>query len=561
MITSIAIENFKAIRDRVAFELKPITLLFGPNSSGKSSVIHALHYAREVFERHNLDPDQTVVGGKFIDLGGFRTLVHGHDLSRSVVLRFDMQWDRRVLFAFDQEFFDRITEFVGVAVENLFTRLKTAAVTLEIACSTYHNRVYVRQYEVEFDGRLFVEIRHDPDRQVTAITRLDAQHPVLLRPRDMASINAASDDLKALTEVHGDLDRSILEACLEEVRPLLPFTGDGSIPLQFLEDALPDFQGRLRFVTEGRSIDEEEDQTQAEVQRKALLDELMVALTRMILIPGKSVKRSLEELCYLGPLRETLPRNFSPVRYPDPSRWANGFAAWDLLSTDLELARRVSDRMSGQDSLGLGYTIRIKQYKELALDSALMVLLQSDRAFDELEDIRRRIAELPTRTAFALVEEGTNIEVLPQDVGVGVSQLIPVVVLAVKEDIGLATVEQPELHVHPAVQVRLGDLFILQVASSPTRQFLLETHSEHLLLRLLRRIRETTDGELPQGHPGLKPEQLSVVYVEPGDEQDRAEGDQRPPAVRLRHLRIDETGEFMDRWPKGFFEERAEELF
>src|SRR5207245_996145 len=104
-------------------------------------------------------------------------------------------------------------------------------------------------------------------------------------------------------------------------------------------------------------------------------------------------------------------------------------------------------------------------------------------------------------------------------------------------------------------------LFIRQVTSSPGRQFLLETHSEHLLLRLLRRIRETTEGELPQGHPGLKPEQISVVYVEPGDEQDRLEGDQRPPAVRLRHLRIDETGECLDRWPRGFFEERAEELF
>ena len=66
MITSIAIENFKAIRDRVTFDLKPITLLFGPNSAGKSSILHALHYAREVFERHNLDADRTVAGGKTI---------------------------------------------------------------------------------------------------------------------------------------------------------------------------------------------------------------------------------------------------------------------------------------------------------------------------------------------------------------------------------------------------------------------------------------------------------------------------------------------------------------
>ncbi|MBK7994109.1 MAG: DUF3696 domain-containing protein [Blastocatellia bacterium] len=78
----------------------------------------------------------------------------------------------------------------------------------------------------------------------------------------------------------------------------------------------------------------------------------------------------------------------------------------------------------------------------------------------------------------------------------------------------------------------------------------LETHSEHLILRLLRRIRETNDNELPPDAPALTPDKVSVIYVE-----QTAEG------VKLTPLRIDETGEFIDRWPKGFFEERAEELF
>lgn len=79
MITGITIENFKGIRERVKLDFRPITLLFGANSAGKSTVLHALHYAREVFERHNLDADQTIAGGKYIDLGGFRRLVHRND--------------------------------------------------------------------------------------------------------------------------------------------------------------------------------------------------------------------------------------------------------------------------------------------------------------------------------------------------------------------------------------------------------------------------------------------------------------------------------------------------
>ena len=88
MITGIAIENFKGIRERVEIELRPITLLFGPNSAGKSTVLHAIHYAREIFERHNLNPDRTISGGSFVDLGGFSTFVHGGELSRSVKLSF-----------------------------------------------------------------------------------------------------------------------------------------------------------------------------------------------------------------------------------------------------------------------------------------------------------------------------------------------------------------------------------------------------------------------------------------------------------------------------------------
>ncbi len=70
------------------------------------------------------------------------------------------------------------------------------------------------------------------------------------------------------------------------------------------------------------------------------------------------------------------------------------------------------------------------------------------------------------------------------------------------------------------------------------------------MLRLLRRIEETHGGELPEGKPPLRPDQVSVVFVEQVDGE-----------VNATPLRIDETGEFKDRWPHGFFRERAAELF
>src|SRR5271170_2934453 len=91
-LSRIEIENFKGIGATQVIDLKPITLLFGPNSAGKSTVLQALHYLREILERHNADPDQTIAGG-LIDLGGFAALVHNHDLALPICLRVTIELD------------------------------------------------------------------------------------------------------------------------------------------------------------------------------------------------------------------------------------------------------------------------------------------------------------------------------------------------------------------------------------------------------------------------------------------------------------------------------------
>lgn len=191
----------------------------------------------------------------------------------------------------------------------------------------------------------------------------------------------------------------------------------------------------------------------------------------------------------------------------------------------------------------------MKRYKELDVNSPLMLALVETRILDEGERITEELNALPTRSRIFLRQETDGIEVLPQDVGIGISQVIPVIVAVLHSKSGIMAIEQPALHVHPALKVALGDLFIAQ-ARSQNVCFLLETHSEHLLLRLLRRIRETYEDELPPGIDGLTPEKLVIYNVEQTDD-----------GVQVKELAVSETGDSLGRWPEGFFEERHAELY
>lgn len=133
-------------------------------------------------------------------------------------------------------------------------------------------------------------------------------------------------------------------------------------------------------------------------------------------------------------------------------------------------------------------------------------------------------------------------------IGVGVSQVVPVVVAALDSGSELVAIEQPELHTHPAIQVRLGDLFISQLHEA--KRFLIETHSEHLLLRIMRRIRQTTADEISDDSLRLRADEVVVHFVE----MDRGQ-------TIVREMPLNERGELVKAWPGGFFEEGLEEMF
>jgi len=142
-----------------------------------------------------------------------------------------------------------------------------------------------------------------------------------------------------------------------------------------------------------------------------------------------------------------------------------------------------------------------------------------------------------------------------EDVGVGISQVIPVI-CALFHNYYSTYIQQPELHLHPKQQSHIGDMLIERINKASKNQhdernFIIETHSEHILLRILRRIRETNRGDIKHQLFGITSNQLSVLYVDKNSDGDS----------QIMNLRVADNGEFIDRWPHGFFTERDADLF
>ena len=149
-----------------------------------------------------------------------------------------------------------------------------------------------------------------------------------------------------------------------------------------------------------------------------------------------------------------------------------------------------------------------------------------------------------------LIDKRTNTPVSHRDIGIGIGQVLLVLVSAYASAEKILAIEQPEIHLHPALQAELSDVFIESALGGRRNTFILETPSEHLILRIMRRMRDTDQGTLPDGLPPVHPEDVAILYVQPRDS-----------AAVVRLLELDEAGERLDPWPGGFFEEGFRERF
>jgi len=560
-LKAITIENFRCIGPASRINLKPITLLFGPNSAGKSTVFAALEYFREILSADSTD---------FLNEEHFISRVHKHDAEKRIRIRLEIEVtdldpkSRRTQTSAEGSpsldlFFDHDVLWIECTIGMLEVNVGEKPIR-SVKCLSYAvgvgDKEFIRSHCCEMQpappyisdsgGRLTLNPRHPLINEIVSdmedVDRPDSvpAHGWLLRYTD----NIGLSPIQVITS------RSEAGACMS-----ITINAASCIPD-------PSRRSCADVVLESAGVDNADQQDSLASDEgdgwDALGKHFSSVIVQALFDGQRLVLEALADAIHIGPFRSPPPRG--ALTGAHVADWYSGRAAWELLvSTEANsdygekvgyteednlLVQAVGDALQGMDT-GFSLKARTSAVIDTTDDKLPFLdkdfsLSRGDIAVEYVTAVLRMFERAAKAREVFLRDLVQETEIHPQDGAMGIVQLVPVIVALLTATAGTYAIEQPELHLHPAVQCELGSFLARALGKSDGPVAIIETHSEHLLLRLQKLIRK---GE-------LSPESLSVTYFQ-----------RHKSGSIVTSLRISEEGEFLDEWPDGFFEEGFEEVF
>ena len=579
MLTGLGLRNFKAFGDEMQeAPLSKITLIYGPNSGGKSSIIQALLLLKQSLDstRQGFKRELMPVGN--VDLGSFPALIYKHETEREleIKIQFDVTGSSYIanvhmtfadptleeggLIALAHQIFDRDNKELlgtklkyqsGDSLHDGWDALAPHPLTIAIDNDDGKEQTFLPQWKFTYERALEQAKRTKAAaeegadiRQINQVlgegglgrgtSSPQRKQGIAEQHKHLETARESIDELiKSIEEPHffprrrlpltrrfglgarSSAQRRLSTLLYRRVQEFLKLTADREQELSERERETSD----LKF-TERNWYGELSDlqllrRIWARVREEALpLQNVLVELTQ-VEIP-EAYESFLKSINHQGPLRDQPERLYITSGGSRESTGIRGEFTPHILYHKNEVREAVNYWFNEFD---IPYKLGIKSLGD--------VELAGERIAVELTDSR------------------TNTPVTIADVGFGISCILPVIVEGVASPKNtILCIEQPELHLHPRLQASVTDLMIDTIADEPDKrkQWIVETHSELLILRLQRRIREGK----------ISPDDVSVLYVDPND--DSVEGS------AIIKLRLDENGDFTDDWPDGFFDEGFNEL-
>jgi len=469
-VTAIKLENFMGFKDSGWLELRPITLLFGRNSSGKSAIIRALLMLKQSLGRRT-SVAPLVLSGELVDLGTFYTMVRGHNPKLPVSFSFKIE-RRGQRESTDNLSIDEQHLAEEKQIQNTPSWMKDAILS---------------QHDVAVLRLAYTGANSDIRLVSIGVYESNSQEDQLI----FRAIRRNSEwEYEVGKDSKGNQRMSNVPMFIQKERR------DQSGKIQFENSSLGEF-APFAYQLVWQYADFEHLPAMYSLTNRTNRDVSFVPFLTLKDGIGSPVDKDvhkdwrivsdaldffrqhiftfLEDIVYLKPLRDEARRY-----YPADSEWVR--ALLDPNSQELTI---VNKRLA---SIGLNVTADAKPLDPNEGIVSVYLHEQDDK--------------------------GGELQINLRDVGVGVSQVLPVIVKSLQAGKnGLVIIEQPELHLHPAAQAELADLFISLAHTGVN--FVLETHSANIIYRLRRRLAETAAGRFAKdSEQSLSSDLLATYFIE-----------------------------------------------
>ncbi len=509
MLKSWSIQNFKPILNSGELKLAPVTVLAGRNSSGKSSLIQSILMIAQTLSSRVLDRP-LLSHGPFARLGTFADILNKYSGRSSLIIEFQLDMEREAvvpnkrpvrvsrggrggrILETDIQFVKVVSEFIGEKTNQPnISAIEASKVNIERVLM----EVVVSGYEFAYDE--------------TAKSRLiRSEKPI-----------AFEFNIQRMTD--RELEDFLSNVAPESLR-LVPYSS-----------------GEANYLGTFQSEDQSATNDVPDPSLVAFSHFLPSRLTTKFEVEGSEALGTMPDIVYaeqVGQAVKEIEKFFTTkIRYLGPLRAdpeiIQGFPSSNEVDDIGSKGQYAATVYDANQKAKIRWYDPINQKIE---QSELKIALDTwARYLDVAYQVQTEIAG-QSGVSWQIVHRDGHQPLPLSAVGVGISQILPILVMGLlAPSHTLLLVEQPELHLHPSVQARLGDFFL--GLAKCDKQCLIETHSENLVNQLRYHIVQANGQDKSD----------CLIYFVDQDELG---------AAKFEPIEISPQGNILN-WPAGFFDE------